>query len=313
MKIINPLYDKAFKYLMDNEPLAKKILSVIIDQDIISLESRPQETPVLVKETKTSVLRVLRFDFTAIISTKEDERYATIIEVQKSRSPNPTPRFRRYLGKNYLNEHSYIDENGQTQREHLPIISVYFLGYNLGTGEYDTPGILVNNSVIDAITKKPINIKHKFVKLLTHPCYILQVERLKEDRKTRLEKMLSLFDQSHCTEDKYFLDVEEIDEEFNEVADYLSRPTLDSAFVRSLVYEEDYEKDLKEERQQKEAAQKREDEERRQKEEAQKREEEANKSLKKIIITMLDSGKALSEIANMLDKTEKEVSKIIEV
>ena len=249
MKIVNPLYDKAFKYLMDNEPIARKILSVIIEQEIISLESKPQETPVVIKGTKISIPR---FDFKAIILTKNGERYATLIEVQKSRSPNPVPRFRGYLGQNYLAVQDYIDETGEPQKGHLPIISIYILGYKLGTDEYNSPGILVNNTVINAITKEPIKNKHKFVKLLTHPCYILQVERLKKERKSRLEKLLSLFDQSYCTEDKYILEVGEVDKEFNEMADYLSRPTLDDEFLRSLIYEEDYEKGVDDERRQKE-------------------------------------------------------------
>ena len=51
MKIVNPLYDTAFKYLMDSEPMAKKILSVILDQEILSLSSQPQETPVVIENT----------------------------------------------------------------------------------------------------------------------------------------------------------------------------------------------------------------------------------------------------------------------
>ena len=180
------------------------------------------------------------------------------------------------------------------------------MGYNLGTGEYNTPGILVKNKVTDAITKKEIEVKHKFVRLLTHPCYILQVGRLREERKSRLEKMLNLFDQNYRTSDKYILDVEDVDKEFAEMADYLSRPTYDEKFVRSLIYEEDYEKDL-------DKALKQKEKERRLKEEAQKREAEANQSLKKIIVMMLESGKSLSEIAVILGKTEEEVRQMVDV
>ncbi len=365
MKIVNPLFDKAFKYLMDNEPAARKIISVIIDEEILSLETKPQETIVYIKGTK---IPVSRFDFKAVILTKEGERYTALIEVQKSRSPNPVARFRRYMGKNYITEHDYIDQNGQAQKEHLPIIAIYFLGYNIGHGAYDTPGLLVNNVVCNALTKAEIKEKNKFVKLLTHPCYILQVNRLKEERKSRLEKMLSLFDQSYCTDNKYILDINGIDEEFNALADYLYLPTQDAEFVRSLAYEEDYDKELQqkekaledsqkreaeerqqkveaqkreidsrkreaEERQRKEEAQKREidsrkreAEERQQKEEAQKREidsrkreaeerqqkEEAQKLLTKMIAMFLKSGKTVSEIALLLDKTETEVSDIVQ-
>lgn len=37
MQIVNPLYDKAFKYLMENERLAKKVISVILDEEIEEL------------------------------------------------------------------------------------------------------------------------------------------------------------------------------------------------------------------------------------------------------------------------------------
>jgi hypothetical protein len=34
MKIINPLCDKAFKYLMGNEKFARKVLSIILDVEV---------------------------------------------------------------------------------------------------------------------------------------------------------------------------------------------------------------------------------------------------------------------------------------
>jgi len=38
MKIAYPLYDHAFKYLMSNDRLAKKVLSTIMDKEILELE-----------------------------------------------------------------------------------------------------------------------------------------------------------------------------------------------------------------------------------------------------------------------------------
>jgi hypothetical protein len=35
MKIANPLYDHAFKYLMSNDKLARKVLSVILDKEVL--------------------------------------------------------------------------------------------------------------------------------------------------------------------------------------------------------------------------------------------------------------------------------------
>ncbi|MFH1321916.1 MAG: hypothetical protein ABII90_14850, partial [Bacteroidota bacterium] len=38
MRIGNPLYYQAFKYLIENERIAKRIISFIIDQEVISLQ-----------------------------------------------------------------------------------------------------------------------------------------------------------------------------------------------------------------------------------------------------------------------------------
>ncbi len=44
MEIINPLYDIAFKYLMQEEPYAKKVLSVILDTEVVSVSLNQQES-----------------------------------------------------------------------------------------------------------------------------------------------------------------------------------------------------------------------------------------------------------------------------
>lgn len=238
MLIVNPLYDQAFKYLMDNEAIAKKILSVIIEQEIAQLEVKPQETVSLEKKRE---MPILRFDFKAVIRSDTGEQYNVLIEIQKSKSPDPIIRFRRYLGKNYLRKETYIDSKGTKHETALPIITIYFLGYNLP--EYETPGILVNNTVTDAITKQPLEKKAEFVKMLTHPSYILQINRLRKERKTRLEKLLSIFDQSQQTEDKYLLDIEMFTElkEFEDIIKYLNRASQDEEFIRQLELEEEIE------------------------------------------------------------------------
>jgi len=64
MKIINPLYDTAFKYLMQNERLAKKALGVMLGQEIIELSLGQQET--IFPDEKRG-LSLFRLDFKAII------------------------------------------------------------------------------------------------------------------------------------------------------------------------------------------------------------------------------------------------------
>jgi hypothetical protein len=148
-------------------------------------------------------------------------------------------RFRRYLGKNYIRKETFIDSTGNETSKAIPIITIYFLGYNLL--EYDSPAILVNNQVIDATTKQPINYKNDFVELLTHPSYILQIDRLKPERKTKIEKFLSFFDQSNKTEDDYILEIDDtLVSEFQEIAKYLNLATQDEEIIRQLEYEEEY-------------------------------------------------------------------------
>jgi hypothetical protein len=43
IQIVNPIYDGAFKYLMDDNQIAKLILSTILGEEIISLSAKPQE------------------------------------------------------------------------------------------------------------------------------------------------------------------------------------------------------------------------------------------------------------------------------
>jgi len=240
MLIVNPLYDQAFKLLMENNKIAKKIISTIIEKEIISLQLQPQEVSIIDKKRN---FPILRFDFKAIIRTEKEDEQVVLIEVQKSKSPNPIMRFRRYLASNYMKQERIIDKNGEEVEQPLPIITIYFLGYNLP--EYNTPAIIVNNCVIDATTKKPIEEKSEFVKLLTHPSYILQVERLPEKRKTKLEKLLSLFDQARKTSDKFILDLGDDYfnslSEFGEIIIYLNRAAQNEQTRLELQLEEDVE------------------------------------------------------------------------
>ena len=43
MTIANPIYDSVFKYLMEDERIARTILSALLKEDIIKVEMRPHE------------------------------------------------------------------------------------------------------------------------------------------------------------------------------------------------------------------------------------------------------------------------------
>jgi len=254
MKIVNPLYDTAFKYLMDNEKLAKKLISAIIDKEILSLEVFPQETAIELKRTKkprkeskrkrktettiSEYLSIYRLDFKAVVKTEDGKEQKILIEVQKSRYPDPIERFRQYLGANYLRGEKYVDEKGVEKFRSLPIISIYFLGYLMS--EYQEPAIFVDNQVFNAVSKKKIDVKNEFVKLLTHQTYIIQVLRIPARPNSRLMRLLTFFDQTHQIDGKdYILNVESnsLNKDF---VQHLNIPAESDEFARKLQLEKEY-------------------------------------------------------------------------
>jgi hypothetical protein len=294
--------------MMDNEVIAKKVLSIILGQQVLSIQSKPQETKTIDKKRD---IPLSRFDFKAIIHNEQGEEINVLIELQKSNKPDPVMRFRRYLGKNYIRRETFINPRGIEETRVLPIITIYLLGYKLA--EYDTPAILVNNVVTDTVNNRQINLKNEFVQLLTHPSYILQIERLKPVRRTKIEKFLAIFDQGKKTEEDFILDIEETEDEedLKEIKQYLNRATQDEEMIRMLELEEDIDQEFGKLETELELARQREEEERKQKEEERKQKEEALDTIRKMIEKLHAKGVPVSEIATITGKTEQEINGII--
>jgi len=299
MKIINPLYDKAFKYLMENNKLAKKILSVILDVEVIEVSLSQQETTL---PDERRGLTLFRLDFKAIIKQADGSRKTVLIELQKSKYPTDIQRFRNYLGSGYLAKNREIEDKSIVAEDKpaeyqsiYPIIAIYILGYNLDDLPY--MAVTVNRDVINSVSKQKIEVSSFFVEHLTHQSHIIQVRRLPEKRQTLLEKFFVLFNQAWCTENNFIIDLQNIPEEFKDVVKYLQGPVMDDNFRRQLEAEEQldaifdaqeakYLKKIAEVLDQKEAAVERELEERKQKEEANKQKEEANKQKEMLAIKL---------------------------
>jgi hypothetical protein len=236
-----------------------------------------------------------RFDFKAIVRTPENTHKNILIEVQKSRNPDPIMQFRRYLGKNYIEEETYINQKGEEVKGPLPIITIYFLGYSLP--EYNNTALIVNNRIIDATTKEEIEKKNDFVELLTHPSYILQITKLPPQRRTKLERFLSFFDQSRKTDDDFVLDIEGDElQDLEDIANYLHKGTLDEDLLNSLAYEEDFDESVQKLEEQLTDLKQREAEERQQKQEAQQREAQALQEKKQAMLKLATKMKKYGEI-----------------
>ena len=198
MLIANPIYDVVFKRLMENERVAKFFVSTLLDQTIERIELQPQE---FTYTAEGLGLAVFRLDFIATIKTEEGEYKKVLIEVQKARNEIDLMRFRNYLAEHYKKE-----DLVEGEKQILPITTIYVLGFKLP--EIESACLKVNRQYIDLLTGGIIERKSEFVEKLSHDCYIVQVNRIGGRYQTRLEKLLSLFEQNH------FLDEGQITKHF---------------------------------------------------------------------------------------------------
>ncbi|HRI61089.1 MAG TPA: hypothetical protein PK228_15225, partial [Saprospiraceae bacterium] len=207
VQIANPIYDVVFKYLMNDEKVARLLLSTIIGKEVVSLEFRPTEHHFPVGE----VLAVLRMDFSARIMDADGKEELVILELQKAKMASDIMRFRRYLGEQYANKENMVREPAPEYpyRKALPILSIYFLGHTLA--HVKAPVVRVNRAYIDAATGEQIREKEEFIESLTHDSIIIQIPYLKGRRRNELEQLLALFDQSAATDDPHFLAINEDD------------------------------------------------------------------------------------------------------
>ena len=320
MKIINPLYDKAIKYLMENNKLAKKILSVILDVEVIEVSLSQQETTL---PDERRGLTLFRLDFKAIIKQADGSRKTVLIELQKSKYPTDIQRFRNYLGSSYLAKNREIEDKSIVAEDKpaeyqsiYPIIAIYILGYNLDDLPY--MAVTVNRDVINSVSKQKIEVSSFFVEHLTHQSHIIQVRRLPEKRQTLLEKFFVLFNQAWCTDNNFIIDLQNIPEEFKDVVKYLQGPVMDDNFRRQLEAEEQldaifdaqeakYIKMIAEVLDEKEAAEEREQEALKQKKVAEEREKQTRYKLAR---QMNNYGASKDEIARETGLSIEDIEKL---
>ena len=203
MIIANPIYDVVFKKMMENERVAKFFIGTLLEQTIETVEVKPQEFTYV---DELAGLAVFRLDFIATIKTKTGDQIKILIEIQKAKNQIDLMRFRNYLAEQYKKEDKIDNE-----KVILPITTIYILGFKLP--EIDTPCIKIERNYKDLINKKIIDKKSDFVEKLTHDSFIVQVDRITNNYSTKLEKLLSLFEQKH------FIDEKRIIKEFNHELD----------------------------------------------------------------------------------------------
>jgi hypothetical protein len=246
VRIANPIYDVVFKYLLDDEKVARLVLSALLGKEVLELQFRPTEVRHEAPRGDDTQLLVLRMDFAATVRLEGGARKLVLIEIQKARSASDVQRFRRYLGSNYTSaENDYLDSDGKKQA--LPIVTIYFLGEGLDC--VDVPVLKVNRHYLDVATGAEVRITDPFVEALTHDAIVVQMNRLKDRRRTELERLLEVFDQGLAARsDPHLLDIleENFPDRYREVLRRLVRAGSEPELRGKMDVEDDILADIQE-------------------------------------------------------------------
>ena len=212
VNIANPIYDSVFKYLMEDERIAKTLISALLKKEVVEVDMRRNE---YTNGTRDNI-SMFRIDFGARIKEEDGSTKLVLIELQKTWLETETLRFRQYLGAQYANPENIL-KDCENDGYGIPMIAVYLLGHKVG--DIEEPVLYVRHKALDYdgnhVTK---GIPDPFVDSLTHDSIIVQIPRLRGHVNNRLDKVLSVFDQSlkekgnhqvlSVDEDKYNGDLE---------------------------------------------------------------------------------------------------------
>jgi len=244
MIIVNPIYDVAFKYLMEDTEIAKGFLSQLLGLKIKSLQLRPTEQ-FSVKEQSEELeipdrLQLFRLDFKAVIDVK-DGRKIVLIELQKSKKYTESRRFRKYLGRNYFYPETIIKKKIEEEHD-FPIITVYFLGYRLKN--ISTPVLKIARVYTDLVSDVSTFIENKFIETLTHDSYFIQIPLLKNQQRNKLEEILNIFNQTYVMNDNNrFLEIKNTSKKdplVEKMLKRLNKATLDQEVIAAIEIEKDF-------------------------------------------------------------------------
>ena len=169
MEVANPIYDVVFKYLMQDDRIARLLIGKITGLAVQSLTVSPQETAVHQTSgvpQEALPLTLLRMDFAARVRTADGGQQQVLIEIQKAKAPTVVERFRRYLGQQLSSPDNLVTHaSGRT--EAVPIVTIYLLGYDLGLS--DEAVIDVCPRVTERRTGQELEASHPLVAGIPSP------------------------------------------------------------------------------------------------------------------------------------------------
>lgn len=224
IQIANPIYDSVFKYLMEDELIAKTLLSALLKKEVVAVEMRRNEYTNGVRDN----ISMFRIDFGAHVKEPDGTIRLVLIKLQKTWLETETLRFRQYLGAQYSNPENVPSENNKDGYA-IPMVAIYLLGHRVG--DINVPVLYVNHKAYDydgnVVTD---GIPDPFVESLIHDSIIVQIPLLHGQVNNRLEKVLSVFDQSQKNgSDRHVLNVNDTPFDDDDDMQYLLRRLLMAA------------------------------------------------------------------------------------
>ena len=299
--VANPLYDAVFKYLMEDDRIAKTILTALLKKKVIDVKIRRNEYANLTRRESISMFRI---DFAATVLDEDNQPHLMLIELQKTWLPTETLRFRRYLALQYNNEENMLKE--EHEKYAIPMVAIYLLGHCVG--KIEEPVIYVNHHAYNYDGKKvEEGIPDPFVESLQHDSIIVQIPLLHGRVNNRLEKVLCLFDQTNVADNKKVIKVDDKQFEGDNDMEYIVRRLQSAAADPDMRYQMNAEDEFFKELEARDSLIMEKDGQLKEKDGLLK---EKDEMLRKMIKGMQENGMSLDAIAGMLNKTVDEVKQI---
>ena len=190
--VANPIYDCVFKYLMEDERIAKTLLTALLKKEVVSVEMRRHEHT----NTTRNNISMFRIDFAAKVKEDDGKEKLMLIELQKTWVETETLRFRQYLASQYNAQENMMEAADGERQYAIPMVAVYLLGHRVG--KVKNPVVYVDHITHDYDGKLVAEgMDDPFIRSLIHDSVIVQLPLLKGKIRNHLEKVLSVFDPCH--------------------------------------------------------------------------------------------------------------------
>ena len=310
--VANPIYDSVFKFLMEDERIAKTVLSALLKKEVVSVEMRRHEHPNITRDN----ISMFRIDFAARVMQDDGSTRLILIELQKTWLSTETLRFRRYLAAQYNAEENMLKEsNSEAGPYAIPMIAIYLLGHRIG--DIDKAVVYVNHKALDYDGKEIENGENDpFINSLTHDSIIVQIPLLHGKINNKLDRVLSVFDQSQRDDSNQHivrLDINnyEGDSELMHLVHRLGLAAMNASVRQEMDDEDEFFSAIESRDTQLMQMNKRLSETTSQLNETTSQLNEATAQLKAVVEVMLQNGMSVETIANTINKSADDVKDLL--